>query len=395
MSGGINDQSEIVHAHFKLVQSGVSEKQANIDIGKRYKLKPQSIQTYVSRARLYGTYGAELDPKAPVATSRVEEVSALASAIHTKLKKQKLSVEQLADIFDIAPKEVRHAIDSLKKTHVLICESQSGEISCDTEMQPNSKPDYIDFTKHGEVEIPIGVLADTHLCSKYERLDVLNALYDRYESYGITDVYHGGNWIDGEARFNKFDIDVHGIGGQIGYFLKHYPQRKGITTHLISGDDHEGWYVQREGINIGQTMEDSAVRSGRNDLKDLGYMERDINLQREDGSAIMRVIHAGGGSAYAISYTSQKYVEALQGGEKPKIVIVGHFHKFDWAYPREVHVIQPGCTQDQTPFMRKKRLQAMIGGCVLWVKQARNGVITSLKVEWIPFYDKKFYAYHW
>lgn len=59
MSGGINNQAEIVHAHYKLVQSGVSEKQANIEIGKKLKVKPQTVQTYVSRAKLYGTYGSE------------------------------------------------------------------------------------------------------------------------------------------------------------------------------------------------------------------------------------------------------------------------------------------------------------------------------------------------
>jgi hypothetical protein len=124
-------------------------------------------------------------------------------------------------------------------------------------------------------------------------------------------------------------------------------------------------------------------------------MERDIEFVQPKGSSILRVIHAGGGSSYATSYTSQKYVESLQGGEKPAIVLVGHFHKFDWCNPREVHVIQMGCTEDQTPFMRKRRLQAHVGGGILWLTQNELGIFTSVKVQWFGYYDRKFYEYRW
>jgi DNA-binding Lrp family transcriptional regulator len=234
-----------------------------------------------------------------------------------------------------------------------------------------------------------------HNCSRYERLDVLNALYDVFEREGLRTVYHCGNWIDGEARFNKYDLHCIGVESQIAYFLKNYPQRKNVATGIISGDDHEGWYVQGSQVNIGKVMQDRAEASGRKDLKDLGYMERDIVFKRGRGESVVRIIHAGGGSTYAISYTSQKYVESLQGGEKPTMVCVGHFHKFDWSYPREVQVVQPGCCQDQTPFMRKKRIQAMVGGCIVEAKQDNRGCFVRVKVEWMPFFDKTFYSYKW
>jgi hypothetical protein len=45
--------------------------------------------------------------------------------------------------------------------------------------------------------------------------------------------------------------------------------------------------------------------------------------------------------------------------------------------------------------MRKRRIQAMVGGVVMWVKQNDIGIFTSVKVEFLPFYDKKFYSYRW
>ena len=529
----------------------------------------------------------KLPNKRVSAQSRRVGDSVLADRVAKSIKNHRKTLIDLSDEFSMPPKKIVKAIEELKTRNIVVDNFTDGGFQLGKRIAPTRDPVKLDLSKHREVEYPIGFVADTHIGSKYERMDVLNALYDRFENYGIETVFHGGNWIDGEARFNKFDIYVHGIEAQVANFLKKYPQRKGMTTKIISGDDHEGWYVQREHINIGQVMVDRARAAGRYDLVDLGYMERNIEYVQEGGSSVIRVIHAGGGSTYAWSYTSQKYAESLQGGEKPNIVLVGHFHKFDFSYPREIYMIQGGCftgntyietksgrkrikqviegelvltdsgrykkvakvftrdydgeyiairygrknrcdqcvtcteehpikvmrdnkisfvpakeikltdyvftragkcklcgvpipywgnmckncnpmnaketrdklsetridtspgkiqprsdylpydenfvlvrvvalekkkiktkkvynleveedhtyvagsicvhncTEDQTPFMRKRKLQAMVGGCVLWVKQNDLGVFSSIKVEWIPFFDKKFYTYNW
>lgn len=333
--------------------------------------------------------GAAEAPVTDDLTSRLKQ--------HLKQADGYQTIEQVADLFDVAPSRVRQAIDKLKDEAVLVHLRDDDRVAleCDIPTYDHDHPISLDWSKHAMEEYPIGVTADNHLCSKYERLDVLNALYDRYEAYGVETVLQCGNIIEGESRFNKFDIKVYGMENQVNYLVDNWPQRKGITTKFVTADDHEGWYVQREGINIGKFIEQSARAAGREDLVHLGYMERDLEFKQEGGSARIRVIHAGGGSAYATSYTSQKYAESLQGGEKPQIVLVGHFHKWNWDYPREVHAIQPGCTQDQTPFMRKRRLQAHVGGAMLWVEQNEIGVFTSVMTRWIPFYDKTFYAYRW
>lgn len=310
-------------------------------------------------------------------------------------KKGKFDLVTICNSLKVSPKEVQEAISALEADGFVTHIDVSGSITFSNEI-PKQKQIVLNTRDYfGDDWIRFGAIGDTHLASKYSRLDVLNALYDIYEQEGITTVYHAGNWIDGEARFNKYDLLATGVEGQVDYFIKHYPKRNGIKTYIISGDDHEGWFVQREHINIGAYMEARAKQAGRDDLIDLGYMERDIVFKNDRGSSKLRVIHAGGGSAYAVSYTSQKYVESLQGGEKPNMILVGHYHKFDYSYPREVSVIQVGCTEDQTPFMRKKRIQAMVGGVVVQIKQNKRGNFIRNKVEWLPFYDKKYYKYHW
>jgi predicted phosphodiesterase len=240
-----------------------------------------------------------------------------------------------------------------------------------------------------------GVTSDNHLGSKYERLDVLNAAYDTFEKQGITAVYNAGNMIDGEARFNKHDIHKIGVENQVNYLVSVFPKRKGITTYFVTGDDHEGWYTQREGIDVGRFVEQRAIAKGRNDLKYLGHMEHDLLIPKISGTLKIRIVHPGGGSAYAVSYTTQKLVESYSPGEKPHILIIGHYHKAEYLFYRGIHCLQAGTTMDQSPFMRKKRLAAHVGFWCVECKIGKNAVVQSFKTEFFPFYDRDYYDKAW
>jgi hypothetical protein len=75
----------------------------------------------------------------------------------------------------------------------------------------------------------------------------------------------------------------------------------------------------------------------------------------------MAVCHPGGGSAYALSYSIQKIIESLEGGEKPAVGLYGHYHKLWAGNIRNVWCVQTGCQEDQTPFMRKSAWRRMSG----------------------------------
>ena len=60
-------------------------------------------------------------------------------------------------------------------------------------------------------------------------------------------------------------------------WARNYP-KVGIPTFAVTGDDHEGWYIRREGIDIGRYCE-SVMRDAGHDWHNLGYMEADIVLQ--------------------------------------------------------------------------------------------------------------------
>ena len=305
--------------------------------------------------------------------------------------KKKRSVEEISNLFNVCVKKVKDALKKLEQKDVII-DVIDDRITLGQSIAPLA-PQSIPMKIYNNSWIKFGVISDPHLNSKYQRLDVLNHAYDIFEKEGVKDVFMAGNPIDGYGRLNQFDVFNIGTESQIRYFVENYPERKGITTHFITADDHEGWIIQREHINIGERIEDVAKRSGRtNDLHFVGHVEADIRIKVGKKPTIIRLFHPGGGISYAMSYKPQKIVESLQGGDKPDILIVGHFHKlgaFEW---RNVEIILAGCVEDQTPFMRKKNIAAHIGFYIVKAHIAPDGSVNRLIPEKVRYYNKNYYT---
>lgn len=312
------------------------------------------------------------------------------------LRRKRLTIPEIATKTGNSHRAVTRAIRDMQRRGVLVYQFGS-------QFGIEKAPAFDDSTRHRYHSRPdgtylFGFCGDNHLGSKYERLDVLNDLYDKFAAAEVDRVLNAGNWIDGEARFNKHDLTVHGMDNQVAYLVENYPQREGIVTYSVAGDDHEGWYGQSAGIDIGRHAERMMREADRTDWVHLGYMEAFVDLvhAKSRQSTKLLLAHPGGGSAYALSYTTQKGVEAFEGGEKPAVVIYGHYHKLWFGNIRNVWCLQSGCTQDQTTFMRKKRLEAHVGGGICQLTQDKNtGAIIACRVEFFRYFNKGYYNHRW
>lgn len=321
-------------------------------------------------------------------------------ALRKVLSRGAFSPIELAEQLKVTRGAVIDAIDVLTAQGVNVQEF-SGKFTVQhtpaPKHQANSKtlPTYV---SRPDGTYLFGFTSDNHLCSKYAREDVLNDLYDKFAEQGVDRVFNAGNWVDGEARFNVHDLLVHGMDPQIKYLVANYPQREGIVTYAVAGDDHEGWWCQREAVDIGRYAERAMRDAGRTDWIDMGFMEAFVRLvHAESGeSTMLHLMHPGGGTAYAISYTVQKIVEGYDGGEKPAVLLAGHYHKMSYNMVRNVHAIQTGTTEDQTPFMRKKKIPAHVGGGICQLRQdPRTGAITACRPEFFNYFVRDFYNNRW
>lgn len=367
------------------------------------------------QARIDPTYSPP-PPPAPAASSPAHDLTKQES-LRNLLRRGTHSISALCDRLSASTEHVMGMLQALRSQGFLVTETSEGYTIHIT------PPPAILTEKHQYLSRPggyykFGYTSDNHLCSKYAREDVLNDLYDWFAAEGVDRVINTGNYIDGEFRFNRHDIHTHGMQNQLNYFCERYPKRvvvdtigsrsmegwkeakrREIITYIISGDDHEGWYGQREGVDIGWLMEQTAKdKYQRNDLVNLGYMEAFIRLMHADhpnAQTHILAAHPGGGSAYALSYAAQKYVEALQGGEKPAVILFGHWHKMFDLVIRNVICLGGGCTKDLDPFGRKNKLAYHVGGMIVELWQDSIGAIPRWRVEKKQYFDRGYYNDQW
>jgi len=306
-----------------------------------------------------------------------------------------MTIREIEQRFHLDRAEVFEMLDSLiEKGYNVHSINGVYRIEAQPEITTKQDPRFV-FESDDEGRYLFGGVADTHLGSKYERLDVLEDLYNTFEQQGVPVVFHGGNMIEGEAHFNRYDVHVYGMDRQVRYLVENYPQRDGVVTYAIHGDDHEGWYAKREGIDMGRYIERAFRDAGRDDWYDLGFLEADVVLRHKvtGAEATLRVVHPGGGTAYALSYQAQKLVESYGGADKPAVLFLGHWHKMFTFNYRNVWIVGLGCVKDQDVFMRKKRLAAHVGGVIVELEQdPETGAVVGCRADLRRYFNKGYYA---
>ena len=227
-----------------------------------------------------------------------------------------------------------------------------------------------------------GSLSDTHKGSLYANTGLLKYAYEQFEREGVSVVYHSGDMLDGEKMYggHEYELSVPGADAQVADCAESYPYVKGIQTKFIDGN-HDGSFWKRSGFRTGEK-----IAEAREDLECVGQGESDVEVQTLKGSIIIRLSHPGKGTAYAISYQPQKYIESLTGGHKPNVVLIGHYHKAEYLFYRNIHAFQCGTVQHQTPFMRERNIAAMQGFWIIELTVGKRGIV-SCKSEFYPCYD--------
>lgn len=214
--------------------------------------------------------------------------------------------------------------------------------------KPRSNNDVYKIDNNLE-HIKLLLISDTHLCSKYDRLDILRYLYKKAEEENVNCVLHSGDFTDGKSNRPEhvYELKEHSYQGQIDYCVKNYPKADGIKTYVIGGN-HDGWWYKSSGSDIVKQ-----ICSQRDDLIYLGPDVADLQI----GKLRVRLFHGKGGSAYSRSYKVQKYLDSIPMKERPHILQTGHIHQAFYMKQDTTHCFQTACLEDQTPFCRGMGLQ--------------------------------------
>lgn len=228
------------------------------------------------------------------------------------------------------------------------------------------------------IHTEICVVSDTHFGNIHQQLHLLNQIYREAYNRGISIVLHCGDLVDGnytnrpEQPRQQF---LHGFDEQAGYVVDMYPKVKGITTKYILGSHDETHYKN------GQATVNNWVSRCRPDMEFLGQ----DNATLEINGVKIFMDHPGGGSAQSVSYKPQKRIEILESDYKPKIMLIGHYHKsYSFVY-RNVRGIEVPCFCDKTQFQQKQGLSNVVGAYFLNIYSDSKGNIQYFEPEEILF----------
>ena len=227
----------------------------------------------------------------------------------------------------------------------------------------------------------ICVVSDTHFGNIHQQLHLLNEIYLEAYNRGIKTVLHIGDVVDGnylnrpESPRQQF---LHGFDEQVGYVVDMYPKIDGMDTYYILGSHDETHYKN------GQATVDKWLSRCRSDLKFLGQDTGEFDLNK------VKIVldHPGGGSAQALSYKPQKRIEIMEAKYKPKILLIGHYHKSYAFNYRNVQCIEVPCLCDKTQFQQKQGLSNAVGAYFLNIYSDKNGNIQYFEPEEILFGKK-------
>jgi len=231
----------------------------------------------------------------------------------------------------------------------------------------------------GNQILSFGLISDTHINSKYTQLTYLKKFYEICAQRGIKDVYHAGDIDEGEQMRtgHQYECYTQGADDHINEIVVNYPSVDGIMTHFITGN-HDSSIYKRCGVDIGKII--SMKR------KDMKYLGRDCARIEITPNCILELRHPWDGTAYALSYKPQKMIDGMEADSKPNILAIGHYHKLEYLFYRNVHCFQAGCFQTQTPFTRGKGISVHLGGWIITIEVDGKGHIQRIVPEMIPFY---------
>ena len=280
-----------------------------------------------------------------------------------KYLNQARTVEELADLLNCPPREVRTQLDQVGDSGYPL-ESEKNTYWLDKNPAPAEA--------HVELQVPdsntvrFGFVSDSHLGSTRQQLTYLTQDYQRFADAGITTVLHMGDMLAGVNvyRGQAHDLFLHTYQAQEDYAAEKYPRIPGITTMAISGN-HD-----LAGLKGNGTDPFRRIATERPDIKYLGAYSAWLTL----GPLRVYMLHPDGGQSYAKSWKLQKLAESFPGGEKPHVAFCGHWHSRTYLDERNIHLFHAGCYEAQTDFERRHLLSPVIGGGIVEIEiEEENG----------------------
>jgi len=268
----------------------------------------------------------------------------------------------------------------LLKDEGYLCEYINGEL---VKLKTPPKNDDIYEVPAYSENLKLCLISDTHLCSRYDRIDILNYIYEKAYKNNVKHILHSGDFTDGNNMRKRpehaLELRELSYDGQVDYCVEKYPKEYGINTYVISGN-HDDWWYKLNGSEIIK-----AIAKQRDDIIYLGSDYADLKL----GKISVRLFHGKGSLSYARSYKTQKYLDSIDTESRPQILQTGHIHQSFYMKQGKTHCFQTSCLEDLTPYCKSQGFASDKSCWWLDIESDNKGNIFNIDMELETFGNKR------
>lgn len=296
----------------------------------------------------------------------------------------------LADHLDCSPKRARDLVEAARNEGHDIHVNATGELVF--ELPPTEVTQVPNVPVDGQGWTVVGVMSDMHVGSKHCMKEEIVRFVERAYREGVRQMLVPGDLCEGNLRHHGFQFEVErpDYDGQVELLLQLLPELPGLKYYFCVGNHEVNSWFKTIGMRPDRAIERDARAAGRADMFAAGAMTNVqesaylmLNPGNPETEIKVELSHTSDKKAYAISYPIQKFVEALQPGTKPHVLLKGHLHSHSFFDLRGVVCLQTGCFKDQGTWERQKNMLPQVGGTVMWLRH--DGPYFDVKHHWMAF----------
>ena len=266
-----------------------------------------------------------------------------------ELKNHKLTLDDIADMFNTDKTDAEQRIDELSQQHIDIDVSKSprsSRVYYNIKLMPDSGNIY-EISKHDKRERrgTFAACSDLHFASKFHLPKTFDETMKRLVDEGVKKVYVAGDIVDGRNIYKGHleNLIAHTVESQTDMAAEAFSKHPMLEFWAVAGN-HDYSFTKQNGVKPLAILEQKA-----DNFKNLGDFRADVIYN----GIRMRLLHGGTGRTYARSYPSQTYLRDYFGGmEKeeikhtPHIIMLGHFHTLYVGKDHGIWIVQSGSFQD-------------------------------------------------
>jgi len=296
-------------------------------------------------------------------------------------KRGPISFADLCDKLDLSPGKTRSLIAQAKDLGISV-HVENNHVGIKS-AQPEERVRQIGIAPIIGERQKVAVISDTHLGSKYCLREQLKEFIHYAYSQGVREILHPGDVLDGMYKHGVFEVSHVGLDEQAQDLFEVLPQLPGLNYRCITGN-HDFTFTESCGVDVGHFLTGYFKKRGRNDIHFYGNRGAFLRVK----GAIVHLWHPRSGVSYARSYALQKHIEKYASGEKPNILLAGHWHIYCHVYERGVHAVAcPTFQGGGSAFSKSLGGAPAIGGMILSWDLTAHGTMRSFIHEYRAYFE--------